>query len=150
MYMNNVMRKIRFRGLSKSGLSEDGKWLYGLPMKDGDDWYIVSDFERQVHCVCESITMPAAVDIDRKVDPKTIGQSTELKDQKGIEIYDGDVIFTNGHGQDEYHTISWDKENACFGAHNWLFFKNPKPVEVIGNIHELDKLPKEARDYLTL
>lgn len=111
------MREIKFRGRD-----EDGQWRYGFLswctdvlacINDGTDW---------------------------EVSPETVGQYTGLKDHKGHEIYEGDIIrYKDENGRVYY-------ENDCFGVAFYYDYATLLMVceesEVIGNVHDNPELLK--------
>ena len=63
------------------GLTFQGKWVYGVPVKNPTHntlTIVKSITEDDINCWI--------------VKPETIGQSTELFDRNGIEIYENDII----------------------------------------------------------
>ena len=82
-------------------------------------------------------------------------QCTGLKDKNGNLIYENDRVGFYVYGQDEeWHaqqgTVIW--YNSCWGIEtssrfiqfeNELTIKNPKDIEIIGNIHEQAEQKKQ-------
>lgn len=73
----DLRRKIIFRGKAK----DSGKWLYGDLNHVYDGVYV---FGRQE----DDLDSPDAYEVD----PKTVGQLTEVKDDEGKDVWEGDLI----------------------------------------------------------
>ena len=115
------MREIKFRGLSESG-----KWLYGCLSEIGRYTTIMSK------------------GIGEIVDAKTIGQYTGVKDSKGREIYEGDIIKYREYCFEIIYTLY-----CAFCARpldaKWIFRPElnqttASACEVIGNTYENPEL----------
>ena len=126
------MREIKFRGIVQEDTAENGSWASGnlrLPIIDGGDT-MIQDF-------CSGLWYV--------VNPKTIGQSTGLKDKKGVEIYEGDILLLTGHETVTYiriiasskrtNQLGWEDAGYCFCKYHC-----EEIFEIIGNIHDNPEL----------
>lgn len=81
------------------------------------------------------------------VAPETVGQYTGLKDSKGTDIFEGDIV--NIIRADENGKVEWRENDAAFevvgDCLEASFLENlyGHDVEVIGNIHDNPELLKE-------
>lgn len=127
------MREIKFRGKRL----DNGEWLYGYLIRLHGIPYIYPD--------------PANNGWnDYEVDPDTVGQFTGLFDKNGKQIYEGDIIASDGWSYAR-HYVGYRKEEARFVAfvigttpqdycgifQHWLDDYDKK---VIGNIHDNPEL----------
>lgn len=122
-------REIKFRGRRKNG----GSWIYG-------------DLCRQELTTC--IFPQDAYDSYNNyiVDESTVGQYTGLKDNNGVEIYEGDIVVLRN-----FRTVFvWYNINRCSfefreyvsdgGFVDSLKDFNIDLYEVVGNIHDNPEL----------
>lgn len=134
------MREIKFRGKHIHTLPAnkhlDGRWIYG---------YLCS----------ENYINSTELESEFLIDQETIGQYTGLKDKKGKEIYEGDIILyvNEDTGEPQLSEIKYNKTYASFFRINknqkegtkYLIFHEAitKKCMVIGNIFDDSDLLKE-------
>jgi uncharacterized phage protein (TIGR01671 family) len=138
------MREIKFRALD----IVTKKFVYGQLVnvsctKDSSPqtaWRIV---ERGLDCI-----------IHTPVNPETVGQFTGLKDRKGVEIYEGDIVkevykigehiegvIEIGNFKIDYGSGSYFPEDTFYGVNiSGKPMNRWKKYEVIGNIYEHPEL----------
>lgn len=145
------MREIKFRGKTINGI-----WIYGSLVNNL--WCRAKDRST----ICEIVTGTGDNDCWEDiaqddsciitVNPKTVGQFTGLKDKKGKEIYEGDIVDMELWG---VCIIVWNKEISAFQyayhaisrgtaiggrVTNTLYDHESVKFEVIGNIYDNPEL----------
>lgn len=133
------MREIKFRGVTHELSSPS--WIYGdLICNSTDAPRIMDDY----HDCYEPTTW--------LVDPETVGQFTGLKDCKGREIYEGDIVKVVSYGEESFHVVKYmidldypafDLEPALDGDFNSLGYcliDIDTKITVIGNIYDNPEL----------
>jgi uncharacterized phage protein (TIGR01671 family) len=140
------MREIKFRGKRV----ENGAWVYGQYFNVKRQGFYVG---------IGHYILPENSVFANKVNPKTIGQYTGLKDKNGQEIYEGDIVeLTNTYkGMNTKSIVEIDFIDFTF-AGKWAeeyspsgYMYNPLgsynfpivTIEVIGNIYENPELLKK-------
>lgn len=156
------MREIKFRGKTRLSIEElndreiehtDG-WIIGNLIVNGDKPMIVGDLievdpEYIVHEQWCSVI------------PETVDQYTGLKDNNGIEIYEGDVITNELYKREGLaFVVYYDNEKGMFKQRPFIFENNGKKLgnkdltlqmdsvsnkEIIGNIYENPELLGDAK-----
>lgn len=124
-----MKREIKFRGIRR----DNGEWIYGDLNHLLDGVYISNDHGCNM----------------AQVDPDTVGMNTGLKDKNGKEIYNGDILASDGkpfgHVVDgvrgycfdvvyflDIYEVSWPLYGVVVNDHHG-------DVEIVGNIHDKKK-----------
>lgn len=138
-------RDIKFRGKR----FDNGEWAYGNLIIDDSGNCEIVDYENN-H------------EIRYDVRGETIGQFTGMKDRKGKEIYEGDIInwlsFTfGGQGFVEEGHVEWRQVEGCYVVVNriktkdgresiQLLIRCTRDLKVVGNIYDNHELLKGGKD----
>lgn len=139
------MRQIKFRGKRL----DNGEWVVGdlLHIAGGCLIYFGSDSETAEPDLEKSslIAVEFFKDEIAVVDPDTVGQFTNHHDRKGNEIYEGDIILSNGKYP---YTVEWITDGfimrgQIYGGITSIMSFLPNQREVIGNIHDNPELLNE-------
>ena len=126
------MREYKFRGKRL----DNGKWVYGS--------LYGAQYQETGKVGIMTTEQAGDVAIIDEVFSQTVGQYAGLKDKKGQDIYEGDIMRYN-NVPPTYCAVFWDKDAAQFAIEqeefgvvrrDWV----DKRGEVIGNIHENPEL----------
>ncbi len=128
-------RNIVFRGKRP----DNGEWIIGWLFQDDDDHLPM-------------IHQGGTLDVWEQVEEETVGQFTGLRDAKGIDIYDGDILHFEQDEKNHTVVVKWNYEVGawciqlryeprvgCRPLGEWL---KEERFEVIGNIHDNPDLLK--------
>jgi uncharacterized phage protein (TIGR01671 family) len=120
------MRDIFFRGKIK-GLTD---WIYGFYAKCGDQHFILLDNDNPD----ENFSY---------TDPNCVGQFTGLKDKKGVNIFEGDIVKRKVIAGDEYvfGAVQFMRSGFCvdYGGY-YEYTMDEHEYDVVGNIHDNPEL----------
>ena len=109
-------RTIIFRGKRL----DIGKWVYGGYFKhDTVKVCFTSDDPKTKHCIvfdgsCDWGFEPPLEYCE--VDPKTIGQSTEMHDRHNTLVFENDIVEFTGSGSTSRYLIWWNREMSMMTA----------------------------------
>ena len=150
-FNNMSMRTIRFRGLTTRSwagykkVPEYNVWLYGVPMICEEEVFIINSLDDFTYCDLPGYGKELSH--EKVVFAETVGQYTGIKQKNGKEIYEGDIVCTD----DGYSTIVYRNGSFMLNEEDrHLDFYADGGAEVIGNIHEKEKLGSAVRKELQL
>lgn len=164
-------REIKFRGKHLSDGNPTDRWIYGSLRCDYGAINSDSIFSRDSDPELYSVGIRACEIYDPKtrntcaVTSDTVGQYTGLRDRRGQEVYEGDVVFwiardMYSRGRGEQGAIFWDKCTMSWAILRDKPTSNGRPcvisrpfdkrhLEVVGNIFDNPELiAQEIHDYI--
>ena len=144
------MREILFRGKR----IDNGEWVLSgniirLIPENGEDLIFIQALSEPCTCCHDEKDNIIAFEkgIFYKVDTKTVGQYTCLKDKNGKRIFEGDIVKTDKFSEpNKQYIIKYDLQFGAFigqDRYNIYFVTfdcDSGEVEVIGNIHDKPEL----------
>ena len=137
------MRDILFRGKRL----DNGEWVYGYLLKvtvGGNDIDVIVPHG----AIINDLLIKRNI---YQVDPETVGQCTELKDNNGNRIFEGDIVDYEDEapGQYEYHdSLIINRGTIKYGEGSFYFtnavaanlqdfvYKGVLDCMVVGNVHD--------------
>lgn len=137
------MREIKFRAkainrdpnIEYRTNYENGDWVYGL----------ITDLPIETSFGTSPATMTNENGISGiEIDFETLGQYIGAKDVNEVEIYEGDIVKSNG----KLHVVSYDEYCAQFlfcNDEEDMGYGNLFIVEVVGNVYDNPELLEEMQ-----
>lgn len=126
----------KFRGRSVEAFREE-EWKYGYLIEDEGYSFIINQ-------VIEANEQYITIGSWCPVNPDTLGQSTGLRDKKGKEIFEGDILGTKDgllNGVVEYRSDLGMWTNSLIRYNNFeRLCSVASDREIIGNIYENPEL----------
>ena len=127
----------KFRGRSVEAFSEE-EWKYGYLIEDEGYSFIINQ-------VIEANEQYITIGSWCPVNPDTLGQSTGLRDKKGKEIFEGDIVKMSKdvYSEPTYYEVvrhyggAYRLDSKQHGCELWLRHTD---CEVVGNIYENPEL----------
>lgn len=119
------MRKIEFRGklMIDCGDYKKGEWVYGYPVSDGNEWYIINGIVEST----EDYFQPEKWFL---VDPETVGQytgvmSTDDETCEPTKLFEGDIVCVCNAYEPSFNAkvVFYNEENFC----NAFYLKHYDP-----------------------
>lgn len=132
--------KIEFRGKDiKTGEWRYGNIIHSLDTIDDFDSIIIPKTNNNMFASSDE-NSDLGFEGWYKVDPKTVGQYTNLNDKNGKKIFDGDRCWNDY--EEDYGIVSFDEGKFIFTFDNVYvdLFEVADDLEVVGNIHDNPEL----------
>ncbi len=138
------MREIEFRGKE----IDTENWIYGYLLKNANDDYMIG-YKEKLDEKYNNTNQDIFHILEHQINPKTIGQYTELKDKNGKKIFEGDIIKFIYENKEKIRAIVFEKgeflakdDTTAFGP-TFRHIRLCSNIEVIGNIYDNPELLKE-------
>ena len=108
----------------KAKLLDNGEWIKGYFYEENDNTYIIENRQKE-SMLNRNVTY--------QVDPSTVCQFKGLKDCKGNEIFENDLIHFVGHKP--MGTVIWSEEDYAF-----MVASGNEPLYWLSDVQEIGKI----------